>query len=170
MPALSGRDVVTQEQTEAFAVFRSRRGRLVALVMGALVLVLFTIGAFLMPGPEQGGNWSPPDRLMLLGFGVVIALFLWRFAMIRAVPTREGLTVRNLMLTHRLEWSQVVGVQFSGGDPWLRLDLDDTEQLAVMAIQKADGAPGRREAARMAALVEALGSADEPHSAGDDDA
>jgi hypothetical protein len=153
---------VTEEHTEAFAVFRSRRGRLVALVMGGLVLALSAIGAVLMPGPDVGGNWTFPDRLMLLAFGLVIALFLWRYAMIRAVPTRDGLTVRNLMLTHHLEWSQVVGVQFAGGDPWLRLDLDDTEQLPVMAIQKADGAHGRREAARMAALVEALGSADEP--------
>lgn len=162
MPPLSRAAAVTQEQSEAFAVFRSRRGRFVASVMGGLVLAIFAVGAILMPGPDQGGNWSGPDRLMLLAFGLGIALFLWRYAMIRAVPTREALVVRNIFFTHRLEWSQIVGVQFSGGDPWLRLDLDDTEQVPVMAIQKADGAHGRREAGRMAALVEALGTADEP--------
>ncbi len=155
---------MSPEQTDAFAVFRSRRGRVVAQVMGALVLVLFAVGAVLMPGVDEGGNWSVPDRLMLLGFGIVIAGFLWRYAMIRAVPTRQGLSVRNLLVSRDVEWSEVVGVQFSGGDPWLRLDLADTEQLPVMAIQKADGEHGRREAARMAALVEALGSADEPEA------
>lgn len=153
---------VTHEHTEAFAVFRSRRGRVVAAFMGLLVVVLFAIGAVLLPGADDGGNWSGPDRAMLLAFGLAIALFLWRYSMIRAVPTREALTVHNLLLTHRIEWSQVVGVQFSGGDPWLRLDLADTEQVAVMAIQKADGALGRQEAARMVALVEALGSGTEP--------
>ena len=153
---------VTEEQNGAFAVFRSRRGRIVASVMGGLVLVLFAVGAVLLPGPDAGGNWTLPDRLMLVAFGLVIALFLWRYAMIRAVPTRDGLTVRNILQSHQIEWSAIVGVQFSGGDPWLRLDLADTEQVPVMAIQKADGEHGRREAARMAALVEALGTADEP--------
>ena len=167
MPSLRGRAAaVPQDQTDAFAVFRSRRGRAMAGVMGAAVLVLSVVGAVLLPGPSQGGHWSVADRLMLVGFGLAITLFLWRYAQIRAVPTRDGLTVRNLLLTHRIEWSQVLAVQFSGGDPWLRLDLDDTEQVAVMAIQKADGAFGRAEAARLAALVEALGTADEPPTAG----
>jgi len=37
------------------------------------------------------------------------------------------------------------------------VDLDDTDTVAVMAIQKADGAPGRAEAARLSALVQVHG-------------
>ena len=37
----------------------------------------------------------------------------------------------------------------------LILDLADTEQLAVMAVQRADGAFARQEAERLAALVQA---------------
>jgi Bacterial PH domain len=50
-----------------------------------------------------------------------------------------------------------MSIQFSGGDPWVTLDLDDTDTVAVMAIQKADGEWGRREASRLAALIQALG-------------
>ena len=74
-----------------------------------------------------------------------------------AIPTREALTVRNLFTTRTVSWQSVVDVRFSGGDPWVTLELDDTDTLAVMAVQKADGAYGRTEASRLAALVQALG-------------
>ena len=54
-----------------------------------------------------------------------------------------------------LAWAQVVAVRFGGGDPWVTLDLDDGEVLAVMAIQRADGARGEAEARRLATLVAA---------------
>lgn len=150
---------MTTPATGVFAPFRPRRGRVVTVVFGSLVLLAFTAGAVLMPGPDEGGSWTAPDRLMLFLFGLAMASFLWRYAMIRAVPTREGLAIRNLLLSRRVEWSEVVGLQFAGGDPWVRLDLADTEQVAVMAIQKADGAFGRAEAARLASLVEAFSTA-----------
>ncbi|NLG21650.1 MAG: PH domain-containing protein [Actinomycetales bacterium] len=74
--------------------------------------------------------------------------------MVRAVPDRTGLRVVNLVHSQELEWAQVVRVSFGGGSPWVVLELSDTEELAVMGIQRADGAFGRAEAARLAALVE----------------
>jgi hypothetical protein len=86
---------------------------------------------------------------------VLIALMMWRFAALRAVPTPSGLEVRNVLLTRRISWDQVEAVRFAGGDPWVLLDLTDGDQLAVMAVQRADGPYGRAEASRLAALVEA---------------
>ena len=43
------------------------------------------------------------------------------------------------------------------------LDLDDGDTLAVMAIQKADGAFGRAEAGRLSALVQVNGERPDPH-------
>ena len=63
-----------------------------------------------------------------------------------ATPSREGLTVRNLVLTRTLEWPEIIGIQFGGGEPWVSLDLLDGDTLAVMAIQKADGEVAGREA------------------------
>ncbi|MNW69284.1 hypothetical protein D3C74_482600 [compost metagenome] len=53
-------------------------------------------------------------------------------------------------------------MRFGPGDPWVRLDLSDGKALAVMGIQRADGARRSEEqAARLAALVQALGEAPE---------
>ncbi len=119
--------------------------------------------AVLLPGPEQGGNWRVGDKVFFAAVGVAIALLLWRFASIRALPTRESLTVRNLFTTRTVSWRDVLDVRFTGGDPWVTIALSDTDTLAVMAIQKADGDFARAEAGRLAALVQALGpSADSP--------
>ena len=70
------------------------------------------------------------------------------------MPDGAGLTVRNLLLTRRVEWAEIVSVRFGQGRPWVSLDLADGTTLAVMAIQAADGARAAREARRLATLVE----------------
>ncbi|WP_347350158.1 PH domain-containing protein [Intrasporangium sp.] len=147
---------------EAFALFRPRRGRLVALGIVWGSLVLFGVLAVLLPTVAGNAIWSTVDRLMFFAIGVLIALLAWRYASLRAVPSRAGLVVRNLVVTRHLEWAQIVSVQFGGGAPWVTLDLDDLDTVAVMAIQKADGAFAEHEASRLAALVEALGEPSGP--------
>ncbi|KRF41512.1 PH domain-containing protein [Terrabacter sp. Soil810] len=145
----------------AWAPFRPKRGRAVALGVVWSSLAVFGAIAVVMPA-QVDGRWGLGDRLMFFGLGVVIAFLAWRYASIAAVPSRAGLVVRNLVLTRTLEWPEVVGIQFGGGEPWVTLDLEDGDTVAVMAIQKADGPLAGREASRLAALVQAFGEAREP--------
>ena len=147
----------TPDEHTAFAPFHPRRGRTVALAAAVLSVVVFGVIALFLPGPAQAGNWQVGDRVFFAGLGVGMALLLWRYASIRAVPTRETLTVRNLFTTRVVSWQSMIDLHFGGGDPWLSIDLDDTDVLAVMAIQKADGDFARAEARRLVALVQALG-------------
>jgi hypothetical protein len=151
----------TRTPTDALAPFRPRRGRLVAVGMLWCSLVVFGAIAVLMPA-QPDGRWGLGDRLMFFGLGVLLALLAWRYAAIVAVPSRDGLVVRNLVVTRTLTWPEILGVQFGGGEPWVSLDLEDGDTVAVMAIQKADGPLADREASRLAALVQALGEAPEP--------
>lgn len=149
---------------DPYAVFRPRGGRYVALVAAAVSVVLFVIVAITVPGPQGSfGGWALGDRLLLVALGLLIAFVLWRFATIKAVPTPEGLLVRNLATRRQLEWAEIVAVQFSGGAPWLSLDLADADTVAVMAVQKADGAFARAEASRLSALVQVNSSPRRPH-------
>ncbi len=147
---------------DPFRVFRSSRGRVVATAMGILAVVVFGGLALLLTAPGESGSWHTGDRVLVAGMGLAVAALCWRYATIRAVPTREGLEVRNLFTTRRLSWPQVLKVQYGGGAPWVTLDLDDTDTVAVMAIQRADGAASDAEASRLAALVQALGESREP--------
>ncbi|WP_230209161.1 PH domain-containing protein [Nostocoides sp. HKS02] len=128
-----------------------------AIAAAVLSVVIFGVVAVFLPGPAQAGNWRVGDRVFFAGLGVAMAYLLWRYASIRATPTRETLTVRNLFTTRAVSWQSVVDVKFAGGDPWVSLELDDTDVLAVMAIQKADSTFALAEARRLVALVQALG-------------
>ena len=130
-------------------VFRPRRGRVVPLVMATVALVV-TAGVAL--GMGRAG-WAGGDQLALFGLGVGLAAFLGRYASIRAVGDDVGLTVRNLLLTRTVLWDEIVEVRFPDGAPWVSLELTDTDELAVMAIQRADGEDARAEARRLTALV-----------------
>jgi hypothetical protein len=141
---------------DALAPFRPRRGRAVALGIVWSSLIVFGVIAVVMP-TQSDGRWGVGDRLMFFGLGVAVAFIAWRYASIVAVPSRAGLVVRNLVLTRTLEWPEIVGIQFGGGEPWVTLDLEEGDTVAVMAIQKADGAVSGREASRLAALIQAFG-------------
>ncbi len=132
------------------APFRPRRGRVVPIVMATLAVVVTGTVAV---GMGTIGTWGPADQVLLLGLGLGIAGFLWRYASIRAVPGPAGLRVRNLLLTRTVAWDDVLAVRFPDGDPWVSLELADDDELAVMAIQRVDGQRGRDEAARLVTLV-----------------
>ena len=130
-------------------VLRPRRGRVMPLVMATIALVV-TAGVALGMG---GAGWSGGDQLALFGLGAGLAAFLGRYASIRAVGDDVGLTVRNLLITRTVSWEEIVEVRFPDGAPWVSLELTDTDELAVMAIQRADGDDAKVEARRLAELV-----------------
>ena len=140
-----------RDATASEAPFRPRRGRVMPLVM-ATVALLVCAGVAL--GMGVSGSWTPGDQLSLVAFGAALAAFLWRYASIRAVPDADGLTVRNLVVTRHVAWDEVLAVNFAEGAPWVSLELADDDELAVMAVQRADGGLARAEAQRLAALVE----------------
>ena len=131
--------------------FRPRRGRILPLVLGSVAVVVCTIVAI---GMGAAGEWQVGDQLALVGLGLGLAAFLGRYASIKAVPDGSGLMVRNLMLTRTVTWDEVIEVRFPDGAPWVTLELDDGDELAVMAIQRADGQLGRDEALRLARIVD----------------
>ena len=132
------------------APFRPRRGRVLPLVMAAVAVVVCTVVAIGM----GAGGWRVGDQLALVGLGLGLAAFLGRYASIKAVPDDAGIRVRNLLLTRTVGWDEILEVRFPEGAPWVTLELDDSDELAVMAIQRADGQLGRDEALRLARIVD----------------
>jgi hypothetical protein len=146
MSALSGPDAALH------APFRPVRGRRMAIGIGAVQTVVLVSTALLITSEgELGFHWY--DRLGVILVSVAISSVLWRFARLSVTVDDAGLVVRNLAGDRRLEWAEVITVRFGGGNPWVTLDLADGEPMAVMAIQRADGAFGEAEAKRLATLV-----------------
>jgi len=137
---------------ELLRPFRPRAARWVGYVLCVLCVLAVPVLFAVMAAADLG--MSPPDRYGAILIAAVLAWLCYRQARVRAVPTERGLTVQNFIRVRRLEWAQVVNVRFGPNNPWAQLDLSDGTTLAVMAVQAADGAYGRKEAGRLAALVQ----------------
>lgn len=133
--------------------FRPRRARVVgwAFAVGFLA-VMVGVSIALTFSPDSG--WTPSDSVSAVVFALIVSGGLARLVSVRALVTPEALVVRNVVFTREVPWGSVVAVRFGGADPWLTLDLDDGENLAVMGVQRADGEFARAEALRLARLVE----------------
>ena len=131
--------------------FRPRAARVVSL--GLAVLAVCGTGVLLVSLPSFAPAATSADAVGFALLGLVLAWFCWREASVVAVPDATGLRVRNLMLSRRVAWAEIVSVRFGAGRPWVQLDLADGSTLAVMGIQRADGAHAEAEARRLATIV-----------------
>ncbi|GAB7189740.1 hypothetical protein NUM3379_04460 [Kineococcus sp. NUM-3379] len=146
---------LTREQALArlSTPFRPRRARRLGIPFAAaLFAVLAVVGVAMLTTGFPG--WTVLDTVLCVGFGALLAAGVLRIVGVRAVPADDALVVRNVFLTTRVPWASIVAVRFGGGDPWLTLDTGSGENLAVMAVQRADGTWGTEQAGRLATLVE----------------
>ncbi|HJA38719.1 MAG TPA: PH domain-containing protein [Candidatus Brevibacterium intestinigallinarum] len=130
--------------------------RTVGLILAPLVTAAFIAASIAFTIIEWKG-WRPAvDSVWMIGLGIALSLAILRFALIVARADEDGLFVRNIVLTRRYEWSQIVGVSYSEplGDSWANLSLSDGTTAAVMAIQAADGPRAAEAANRLRILVD----------------
>ena len=133
-------------------VFRPRAARVVTGTL-AVVVALATALLIVLLSTTGVEGWTTADLGGIALVGLAIVGFLWRQATVCATPTPEGLRVRNLASTRTVAWAEIVWVRFGEGRPWVQLDLDDGDTLAVMGVQRSDGERARREAKRLSTLV-----------------
>jgi len=133
--------------------FRPRRARIVGFSFAVgIAVVMIGVSILLTFSPESG--WTGLDSVSAVVFAAIVSGGLVRLVSVRARVTDDALVVRNVIFTREVQWGEIVAVRFGGADPWLTLDLDDGENLAVMGVQRADGQFARDEALRLARLVE----------------
>lgn len=128
--------------------WRPHRGRVVTHGFAAVVLVVVVVLAVVLPDP-----FRLADRVGFVVVGALISGVLYLLGRCRLRADADGLTVVNVLRTTELEWAEVVTASLNVGDPWVTLDLDDGETMAVMAIQAADGERAHRDLAQLRALL-----------------
>jgi len=135
-------------------VFRPRFARWVTGTLAVVVALATAALLVLLPATGLVG-YSAADLSGIAFVGLAIIWFCWRQATVAATPMPEGLRVRNLATTRTVPWAQIVWVRFGEGRPWVQLDLDDGDTMAVMGVQRSDGQFAQHEARRLATLVAA---------------
>jgi Bacterial PH domain len=144
-------------------VVRARPVRLrrVAFGTAAVVVVLFVgIAALLGRTSSEGVEFGRGDQVAMVLLGVLVAVGVLVLARPTVVADLDGVRVQNIFTTKDVPWEVVRAVSFPDGTPWAMLDLADDDQIALLAVQAADGQ-------RAVSTVRALRTLHARHAAGE---
>ncbi|WP_327045092.1 PH domain-containing protein [Microbispora sp. NBC_01189] len=133
------------------------RPRSTTIIAYGLAAVMVTGAIVLAVGlPEQ---FQLPDRLGMVGFGLLVAFVLHLLGRLRVRADERGITVVNPLRVHHFEWAEVLDVTMVEGDPWPKLDLANGLSLGAMGIQSTERERSRRAVAQLTALIRERGEA-----------
>ena len=144
---------------------RPRKARIVCWIAAPVVLAVFALITTGLHGRtgDGPGTFQRGDQIAMLLLGVVAAAGVLMFTRPRVDADIDKVRVRNIMGSFEVPWEVVRGVTFGRGAPWLTLDLQDDDVVAVMAVQAAD----KDYAVRAAKGLRALHAAHQARSPSD---
>jgi hypothetical protein len=119
---------------------RPRKARLVCWIVAPLVVIVFSLVATGLRGSTGAGKgvFEAGDQLAMVGLGILGALGILLFTRPRVEADVREVRVRNVLGSYDLPWEVVREVKFNRGAPWVTLDLQDDDVVAVMAVQATD--------------------------------
>jgi hypothetical protein len=123
---------------QTLLVIRPRRAMIMCSVLAVALLAVFVVVAVLLRTGDTGVRFQRSDQAAMVGIGILLACGVMLFAIARVRADAEGIEVRNVLITRRFAWSDVLSVSFPDGASWARLELPDDEYQAVMAVQAVD--------------------------------
>jgi Bacterial PH domain len=119
---------------------RPRRIRRVCFWLAPAVVVFFVVLGLLLSGSAGEGDaaFGTADRVAMMMLGVFVAAAILLFARPKVVADAHHIKITNVIGGYDLPWNVVRTVRFDRGNPWVSLELQDDDIVAVMAIQAAD--------------------------------
>lgn len=119
-------------------VLRPLRALVTASVLSAVLLATAVVGWVAMPA-ETRDLFTAPQLLTLAFFVLVMIGFMMSVGLSVVRADEAGLTFRNGLRTHHLDWAQVAGFRFTENDPWAYVLTDgDPDQRPLLGLQRTD--------------------------------
>ena len=117
-----------------------RRLRLVTALAAAGLVAVMTVVAVLLKSSTTGVvSFQTADQVAMVGLGLAMGAGVLLVGRSRVDADATGLRVRNVVMNHQVPWSAVRAVRFDEHSPWATLLLTNDDELAVSAVQAADG-------------------------------
>jgi hypothetical protein len=117
-----------------------RRLRLMTALMAAALVAAMTVVAVLLKSSTTGVvSFHTSDQVAMIGLGLALGAGVLLVGRSRVDADADGLRVRNVVVHHEVPWSAVRAVRFDQHSPWATLLLTNDDELAVSAVQAADG-------------------------------
>jgi hypothetical protein len=125
-------------------VIRPRKVRRVCWVLAPTVVLVFGLLALLLSGSvgsstgDGDGVFQPGDTVAMVALGLLAGAAILLFTRPRVEADGEHIKIQNVLGGYDLPWSVVRRIRFDRGNPWVSLELEDDDVVAVMAVQAAD--------------------------------
>src|SRR3712207_6278161 len=117
-----------------------RRLRLITALAAAGLVAAMTVVAVLLKSSTTGVvSYHTVDQVAMVGLGLALGAGVLLVGRSRVDADADGIRVRNVLMNHELPWSAVRAVRFDQHSPWATLLLTNDDELAVSAVQAADG-------------------------------
>ena len=78
------------------------------------------------------------DQIAIFGLGLVLGGAILALGRSRVDAYTEGVRVRNIAVRHELPWTAVRAVSFERTSSWATLQLENGDELALLAVQAGD--------------------------------
>ncbi|MEX5720353.1 PH domain-containing protein [Geodermatophilus maliterrae] len=117
-----------------------RRLRLLCALVAAVVVAVMAVVAALLPSSSTGVvAFGLADQVAVLGLGLFVGAGILLLGRARLDADAAGVRVRNVLGRHELPWDVVRSVRFDRSARWASLELTNGDEVAVVAVQAADG-------------------------------
>lgn len=116
--------------------------RLLRLLCGvaAAVVVAVAIAVALSLKSSSTGvvAFSLDDQIAIFGLGLALGAAILGLARSRVDADTEGVRVRNILVRHELPWTAVRAVSFARSSSWATLQLENGDEITLLAVHAAD--------------------------------
>jgi hypothetical protein len=117
-----------------------RRLRLITALAAAGLVAVMTVVAVLLKSSTTGVvSFHTSDQVAMVGLGLAMGAGVLLVGRSRVDADADAVRVRNVAINHEVPWSAVRAVRFDEHSPWATLLLTNDDELAVSAVQAADG-------------------------------
>jgi hypothetical protein len=118
-----------------------RRLRLITALAAAALVIAMTVVAVLLKSSTTGVvAFHTSDQVAMVVLGLAMGGGVLLVGRSRVDADADVVRVRNVVINHEVPWSAVRAVRFDQHSPWATLLLTNDDELAVSAVQAADGA------------------------------
>lgn len=117
-----------------------RRLRVITALMAAGLVLVMTVVAVLLKESTTGvASFRTADQVAMVGFGLAMGAGVMLLGRSRVDADANGVRIRNVVINREVPWAQVRAVRFDTHSPWASLLLSNDDEVAIGAVQAADG-------------------------------
>ena len=113
--------------------------RLLCALAAAVVVGIALVVALSLKSASTGVVvFRTDDQIAIFGLGLALGAAILALGRSRVDADAEGVRIRNVVIRHELPWTAVRAVSFARTSPWATLQLENDDEVAVLAVQAAD--------------------------------